>query len=154
MYYAWARFHCREMRHCGSYILAHAQTCLRSIFSTLLARGTSDAACGYQHCSYLLLVTVGRCLSKFFARQLMRRRVAMEPSSSSSSSCCIIGGGLLIVGACFRPNSRHRSVSERVRTQAYGPRTHARSMAALRQFACVVYAAAASTTDPRNHRPA
>ena len=29
-------------------ILGHAQTCPRSIFSTLFARGMSDAASGYQ----------------------------------------------------------------------------------------------------------
>jgi len=32
-------------------ILGHARTCRRLIFSTLFARGSSDAASGYQYCS-------------------------------------------------------------------------------------------------------
>jgi len=37
----------------GEVILEHVQTCVRSIFSTLLARGRSDAASGCKYCSNL-----------------------------------------------------------------------------------------------------
>ena len=48
----------REKRHCSGVELACAETCPRSIFSTLLDGDSSDATSGYQYCGNLLTVRV------------------------------------------------------------------------------------------------